>query len=780
MNDAAARPAPDPDAIAAQSFTSVRKGGFDHDEVRRYLLSVAAEVRELQRAHGELEGQVEDLRRRASDPKELDEATVTALLGEETARVLSTSRQAAAEIRAKADEEVAALRTEAQDSAAALRLAAQEYDRDTRAGADAYAEEVRGGADAELAARRDALETEMASARSEADEYAATTRSAVDAETAELMATTRAEADRLRTEAEGVLAERTEAAETAAKVIRSEAEAHAHHTREEADRYAEVTRGSADQYRAEIQGAADVYRAEATTEADRLRSDAASAADAVRSVAETEAAAQREAAAHDVAALVADAKEEGRAMVGEARTYRERVIADLADRRRAARTQLEQVAAARDAVAVALSDVVARIEVSHRALLDTPIDPREAGDAGVDRRALAQPEPVVEAPAPTSVGVGELDPPAEGTEPEQAEPEGGPAESGDGAPGDDEAGVEETPAADDALDDGPTDEGEPAAGETEIADDEDGAAPIAQEGGDREAAVHDLFARIREERGDADEAPPLVARGGEGEVDLDVVAVPRTVGAVAVEGEADADEADAEPGETDEEAAAGEAVAADPDPDVALLERRDAATDELERLLARRLKRVLADEQNEVLDLLRRTRGTPTAEVVLPSEADHLARYASAALEDLTAAERSGASFYGEAPEAAADVSDTAEQFAAELVRQIRARLERAFDDGGDEQEIGDRIRSCYREWKTQRIADTARHYVVVAFTRGVGGAAVEGTTFRWLVDDGEVPSPDCEDNALAGGVAAGEEFPTGDRWPPAHPGCRCLLVPVG
>jgi len=222
-----------------------------------------------------------------------------------------------------------------------------------------------------------------------------------------------------------------------------------------------------------------------------------------------------------------------------------------------------------------------------------------------------------------------------------------------------------------------------------------------------------------------------------------------------------------------------EAEPADVDPDTDLLDRRDAATDAIERQLARRLKRVLSDEQNEVLDLLRRTRGNPGAAEVLPSEVDHLARFTQAALEDLKEAERAGAGFFGEAPRRTADVTDTAEQFATELVRQIRVRLERAFDDGGDENEVGDRIRACYREWKTQRIADTARHYVVAAFTRGVVEAAPDGTAFRWLVDDGDVPSPDCEDNALAGPVVKGEPFPTGDLCPPVHPGCRCLVVPV-
>ncbi len=102
------------------------------------------------------------------------------------------------------------------------------------------------------------------------------------------------------------------------------------------------------------------------------------------------------------------------------------------------------------------------------------------------------------------------------------------------------------------------------------------------------------------------------------------------------------------------------------------------------------------------------------------------------------------------------------------------------FGDGfDDEQEISDRIRSCYREWKTQRIAETAAHYVLVAFNRGVAEAAETGSSARWVVDDGGVPCPDCDDNALAGAVPKSEPFPTGDLHPPAHPGCRCLAVPA-
>ena len=105
--------------------------------------------------------------------------------------------------------------------------------------------------------------------------------------------------------------------------------------------------------------------------------------------------------------------------------------------------------------------------------------------------------------------------------------------------------------------------------------------------------------------------------------------------------------------------------------------------------------------------------------------------------------------------------------------------VERAFADGGDEYEVGERIRACYREWKTQRIADSSRHFVMVAFARGVAEAAPDDTAFRWLLDDGDQPCPDCDDNRLGGAVRKGSPFPTGDLCPPAHPGCRCLAVPT-
>ncbi|MGH9059440.1 MAG: hypothetical protein ACRDZY_08020, partial [Acidimicrobiales bacterium] len=101
-------------------------------------------------------------------------------------------------------------------------------------------------------------------------------------------------------------------------------------------------------------------------------------------------------------------------------------------------------------------------------------------------------------------------------------------------------------------------------------------------------------------------------------------------------------------------------------------------------------------------------------------------------------------------------------------------------DSAGDDQTVlVDALSSAYREWKTQRIERAASDVVAAAFSRGLYQATPAGTQVRWLVDDADGPCPDCDDNALAGPLPAGEAYPTGQAHPPAHPGCRCLLAPA-
>jgi hypothetical protein len=245
------------------------------------------------------------------------------------------------------------------------------------------------------------------------------------------------------------------------------------------------------------------------------------------------------------------------------------------------------------------------------------------------------------------------------------------------------------------------------------------------------------------------------------------------------------DSAPAEAAPADEPVAAAEpAEAPVSDADEARLQAREAALQPIEAGLARRLKRALQDEQNEILDRLRAQRGKPAPDAVLPSPDAHAKRYLSVSRELLDKAAAAGAAsvpaeLAAEKPDTAG-LEEVAAALAATIVEPLRRRLERAFSDGAEEDStvIADRISAAYRELKTQRIEQVAADHIVAAHTCGVYGALAEGTGVRWVVYDTGGPCPDCDDNVLAGVIPKGEAFPTGQPYPPAHAGCQCLLVP--
>ncbi len=239
--------------------------------------------------------------------------------------------------------------------------------------------------------------------------------------------------------------------------------------------------------------------------------------------------------------------------------------------------------------------------------------------------------------------------------------------------------------------------------------------------------------------------------------------------------------------------------AAEPTPEsieLSLLEKRDGVVAEVEARLAKRMKRVLSDEQSSLLDEVRRSRRRPTAEQVLPGVDEQRLLYIEAATEELRAAVIAGVRFAGDLDDrsvvtTATKVDDIAEALAEQLAGPLRTRVERALlddpdgdgTDGGataaDELELADRIRSCYREWRNQRVGEAVADATLAAFTRGLYEALPSECELRWIVDSGPTPCPDADDNALAGALAKGEAFPTGHVCPPAHAGCRCLIVPV-
>jgi hypothetical protein len=214
----------------------------------------------------------------------------------------------------------------------------------------------------------------------------------------------------------------------------------------------------------------------------------------------------------------------------------------------------------------------------------------------------------------------------------------------------------------------------------------------------------------------------------------------------------------------------------------AALQARDDAVAPLETLLARRLKRALQDEQNAVLHRLR-GQAHPTAKEVLGDEEALHRPFASVLAPILVEAHRSGAAAADpkRAPRPAR-VDDLVVDVATVIVRTLRPKLLAALEEAQgstltDDPELTRRIGSAFREWRGDQVGALAGDAVAAAYARGAFTAFPSAVVLRWLVDDGGEPCPDCEDNALAGPVPKGEAFPTGQRHPPAHSGCRCILV---
>jgi len=232
--------------------------------------------------------------------------------------------------------------------------------------------------------------------------------------------------------------------------------------------------------------------------------------------------------------------------------------------------------------------------------------------------------------------------------------------------------------------------------------------------------------------------------------------------------------------------------------DTSAIAWRDQLLEPIEADLVRRLKRVLQDEQNEVLDRLRQEQN-PTAASILPPLDEQVERYQAVAVPLLSKAADHGSEFLvppgqgvGAGPGGRPDGGWKAEQWAADLavdvVVPLRDRLEAAIseavpdadgsdDRGYDVSGVTERLGAGYRQCKATLIGQAARHHTSVAFAEGAFAATPPDAQRTWVVDDDGGPCPDCDDNTLAGAVTKGQPFPTGQTHPPAHGGCRCILV---
>jgi hypothetical protein len=205
--------------------------------------------------------------------------------------------------------------------------------------------------------------------------------------------------------------------------------------------------------------------------------------------------------------------------------------------------------------------------------------------------------------------------------------------------------------------------------------------------------------------------------------------------------------------------------------------QRAAVVDPLLVAVAKRAKRAAQDDQNALLDAVRRHKGRPTAAQVLAPEPDFLAAWVSVTRDAIDDAYRGGRVAAGGEPVAASD--DLAAEVAAVIVLPVRERIAAAIDSGeeGDTSGLVERIGARFREWKNQALENALGDALAMAWSRGVYDASPDGTVLQWIpLVEGRCA--DCDDNGLEPTVK-GETFPTGQAHPPAHPGCRCLLAPA-
>ena len=205
--------------------------------------------------------------------------------------------------------------------------------------------------------------------------------------------------------------------------------------------------------------------------------------------------------------------------------------------------------------------------------------------------------------------------------------------------------------------------------------------------------------------------------------------------------------------------------------------RRDEAVAPTLSVLVRKVKRVLQDDQNVVMERLRGVTGMITTE--LEDERAQRDRYVVEALDALRDAALAGVQFAAEEAGVKGtlvtndDVEDCATDLALTIVLALRKRI--LADGNGDG---ADRANAAYKEWRGARVerlcGDAARR----AFNLGVVAAA-QGGSVRFVAAPNEPPCDACAADAAAGERPAGSLFPSGSKHPPLHAGCGCAVVPV-
>ena len=533
--------------------------------------------------------------------------------------------------------------------------------------------------------------------------------------------------------------------------------------------------------------------ARAAETAERLVREASSDAARIRQEAEIESSRKRNDAVADVEAEIELAKQQGREMVIEAREYREKVLSELARRRELAREQIEhlihdrdRLVAAFDRARLAANDVVGDLtefdelseEVARISGLSTPVDATAPifFDYTKEPDAIPQSSESIEGEKVVGVIAESID--SITIETVNA------VEVVEVVEVEEIIEVEEVIVVEDVVEEAPDTTVvamlEAPAGMSE----HPSAEPPAQE---HIAEVVQLFGKKRKEV----ESPQVV-----NEVVEPLVAVVEPVEAkkepvAATPQKKSVDDLFARLKQTNtaEVARTTKPKVVVPKVDQGVFDHRDEVLEPIMVLITRKMKRVLADEENSMLTYLQGKKSVVALEKVLPSADEHLQMYVEALSEDVISAAMAGAQSLSKSLKAdlrkrvtrSAVMQVVSRTMDESTIRPLREKIQRAVEQSnGDKDEMSNLIRSVYREMKMQRVEQQVSDIARMAYSRGAYLVLDQGTQVCWMVDPNGPSCADAEDNSLAGSTDLGSEFPTGHVHPTAHAGCRCLIAPIG
>jgi len=239
-------------------------------------------------------------------------------------------------------------------------------------------------------------------------------------------------------------------------------------------------------------------------------------------------------------------------------------------------------------------------------------------------------------------------------------------------------------------------------------------------------------------------------------------------------------------GGSDAETVAEAEPAPPPSADDAVLSRRDAVLTPLLPDLLRASKRLLQDEQNVLLDAVRRARAKVEPSRLLPEHVHHRDAWAAVLAPATDVAYASGRTAVGRGRKPANAPTRVLNELAASLVAPLRERLTVTIDAVVAEgpypapaelhRALAAAISARYREWRSSDLEVHLGDVLAAAYARGAYEASPSGARLRWVAERAG-QCPDCDDDALEHAMK-GQPFPTGQTHPPAHPGCRCVAVP--